>query len=167
MDAATERVAAASLVHARYVSASLWRWTGWTGWTDRRVCRCWAAEGILKSLARALLLFDTGILAEMLAVGLCPTALRISAHLIPTRATHHFPSRARPPGGNGASWGEVWLCCRDVKKTCALPIARPVQSNYSCWRPNARRHGLRERECLVLVGRDHCTATWMKGIFFS
>lgn len=48
-----------------------------------------------------------------------------------------------------------------------LPVpCQPVHSNYSCWKPNARRHGLGHRECLALVGRDHCAASWMKGVFF-
>lgn len=124
-------------------------------------------EGILTSLVRASPLIDRGNLAESLAAG-SPTIASLGS---PTAHPYDAPfpessSPARPPRGNGASRGRVWLCCRDVKKTCALPIARPVRSNYSCWRPNARRHGLGERECLVLVGRDHCAATWMKGIFF-
>lgn len=124
-------------------------------------------EGMLKSLVRSSLRIRRVIMTETLTVGPCVTALRISAHSVPTPTTQHLLSRAHPPpGGNGARWGEVWVCCGDVKKTCTLPIARPVQSNYSCWRPNAGRHGLRERECLVLVGRDHCAAAWMKGIIF-
>lgn len=108
-----------------------------------------------------------GALVEALAAGSCATALQISACSAPTFPTHHFLSWAHPLARRGRSQrGEVWLWRRDVKKTCTQPTGSPVQSDYSCWRPNARRHGLGERECLVLVGRDHCAATWMKGIFF-
>lgn len=138
----------ASLVCGRSVFASLWRWP----LAGRRIPRCWAAEGPWWKHSLA---------------GSCATALQISACSAPTFPTHHFPSWAHPLARRERSQrGEVWLWRRDVKKTCTQPTGSPVQSDYSCWRPNARRHGLGERECLVLVGRDHCAATWMKGIFF-
>ena len=63
--------------------------------------RGWAAEDILKSLVRASPLIDRGILAETLAVGSRGTALQISANLIPTLTTHHFPESGSPARQEG------------------------------------------------------------------